>query len=33
MRRYCKYAVLLLAVVWLAGCSGARPGPDRGRRR
>jgi hypothetical protein len=24
MRRYCKYVVLLLAVVWLAGCSGAR---------
>jgi hypothetical protein len=24
MRRYCNYGVLLLAVVWLAGCSGAR---------
>ena len=30
MRRYCEYAVPLLAVVWLAGCSGARLGPVRG---
>lgn len=30
MRRYSKYAVLLLTVVWLAGRSGARRGPERG---
>jgi hypothetical protein len=33
MRRCCKYAVLLSAAVWLAGCSGARLGSDRGRCR
>ncbi len=30
MRRYCEYGVLLLAAVWLGGCSGARLGPERG---